>query len=73
MNVAVKTSKDTILMSTLLAAALLTMGAAGIHSNESSRASNIALMVVKTATLIADARVLIFSTDNVSIVPTSRI
>ena len=50
-----KISKDTFLMGALLAAALLTVGFASIRTNEDLLARDAALMVVKTATLIAAA------------------
>ena len=43
-------------MGTLLAAALATVGFASIRTNEDLLARNAALMVVKSATLIADVR-----------------
>lgn len=49
-------SKDTFLMGTLLVAALLTLGFGSIRTNEELLARDAALMVVKSATLIADAR-----------------
>ena len=49
-------SKDTFLMGTLLATALLTVGFGSIRTNEDLLARDAALMVVKSVTLIADAR-----------------
>ncbi|MEO8385454.1 MAG: hypothetical protein ABI583_09450 [Betaproteobacteria bacterium] len=49
-------SKDTFLMGALLAVALLTVGFASIRTNEDLLARDASLMVVKSATLIADAR-----------------
>ena len=53
MNPAMKVSKDTILMSALLAAASMAAGAAAIHSDGETHAREAALMVVKSAALIA--------------------
>ena len=51
-----KISKDTFLMGTLLVAALLTLGCGSIRTSEELPAGDAALMVVKSATLIADAQ-----------------
>ncbi len=54
-----KVSKDTFLMGTLLVAALLTMGCGSIRTSEELLAGDAALMVVKSATLIANTRPMI--------------
>jgi hypothetical protein len=56
MQMNTRMSKDTFLMGALLTAALFTVGVASIRSNESLLTRDAALMVVKSATLIAAAR-----------------
>jgi hypothetical protein len=55
MQMKTKPSKDTLLMSTLLAAALTLASAVAIHSSEQTRARDAALLAVKSATLIVNA------------------
>ena len=57
MNTMTKPSKDTILMCTLTMASLAAVGAGTIHSSEQTRAREAALMVVKSATLIVEAKI----------------
>jgi hypothetical protein len=56
MQMNTKMSKDTFLMGALLAAALFTVGLGSIRTYERLMARDAALMVVESATLIADAQ-----------------
>ena len=67
MNTAMKVSKDTILMSALLAAALMAAGAAAIHSDGETHAREAALMVVKSAALIAEVPPVVSATVPVNV------
>ena len=49
-------SKDTFLMGALLATALFTVGLGSIRTHQDLMTRDAALMVVKSATLIADAK-----------------
>ena len=51
-----KVSKDTFLMGTLLTAVLFTVGLGSIRTHQDLMARDAALMVVKSATLIAGAK-----------------
>jgi len=56
MQMNTRISKDTFLMGALLATALFTVGLGSIRTHQDLMTRDAALMVVKSATLIADAK-----------------
>ena len=56
MQLNTRISKDTFLMGALLATALFTVGLGSIRTHQDLMTRDAALMVVKSATLVADAK-----------------